>query len=97
MPSLPVCFASPNPLSHAFLRPLGCAVGSSDLKSNSASDQPKMAENMPMVTGIDVYAKETVLGGAGDEDGASLDRRLHSRRCRGRNGRSRRLSGRGGC
>ena len=94
MPSLPACFASPNPLSHAFLRPLGCAVGSSDPKSNSAFDQPKMAENMPMVAGIDVYAKETVIGGAGDEDSASLHRRLHSRRCRSCNGRNRRLSGR---
>ena len=95
-PSLPACFASPNPLSHAFLRPLGCAVGSSDPKSNSASDQPKMAENMPMVAGIDVYAKETVLGGAGDEDGASVDHGSYGLHCRARNGRHRRLSGRGG-
>ena len=93
-PSLPACLVSPNPLSHAFLRPLSCAVGSSDPKSNNASDQPKMAETSPVVTNIDVRAKETVFGGAGDEDGASLDRRLHSRRCRGFNGRSRRLSGR---
>ena len=96
-PSLPACFASPNPLSHAFNSPLSCAVGSSNPKSNNASDQPKMAETSPMVADIDLHAKETVFGGAGDEDGASLDRRLHSRRCRGRNGRSRRLSGRGGC
>ena len=93
-PSLPACFASPNPLSHAFLRPLGCAVGSSDPKSNSAFDQPKMAENMPMVAGIDVYAKETVIGGAGDEDSASTDHSSHGLRRRTRDGRTRRISGR---
>jgi len=52
-----------------------------------------MAENMPMVAGIDVYAKETVIGGAGDEDSASLHRRLHSHRCRSCNGRNRRAFG----
>ena len=94
-PSLPACFASPNPLSHAFNSPLSCAVGSSDPKSNNASDQPKMAEASPFVTNIDVRAKETVFGGAGDEHGPSLHRRLHSRRCRSCNGRNRRLLGRG--
>ena len=49
-----------------------------------------------MVTGIDLGAKETVLGGAGDEDGASIDDGSYGLRCRARNGRSRRLLGRGG-
>ena len=48
-----------------------------------------------MVAGIDLGAKETVLGGAGDEDGASIDHGLYGLRCRAHNGRNRRLLGRG--
>ena len=50
-----------------------------------------------MVAGTDLNAKETVLGGAGDEDGASIDDGSYGLRLRARNGRHRRLLGCGSC
>ena len=49
-----------------------------------------------MVAGIDVHAEETVVGGGGGEDGASIDGGLDGCGCRGPSGRSRQISGRGG-
>ena len=89
-------FASPDPLSRASDQPLGSSLGGSGPTSNDAPDQPKTAQTPPMVAGTDLNAKEAALGGAGVEDGASIDHGSYGLRCRARNGRNRRLSGRGG-
>ena len=89
-------FASRDPLSHASDRPFGCSLGSSGPTADDASDQPKMAETPPMVVGIEAHAKNTVVGGGGGEDGASIDGGLDGCGYRGPGGRNRRISGRGG-
>ena len=50
-----------------------------------------------MGAGTDLPAKETVLGGTGGEDGASIDHGSCGLRRGARNGRHRRLLGCGSC
>ena len=49
-----------------------------------------------MVAGIDVHAEETVVGGGGGEDGASIDGGLDGCGCHGPGSRNRRISSRAG-
>jgi hypothetical protein len=64
--------------------------------ASNASCRPKIKQSPPLVTNTEPRASRTAVGGAGGEDGASIDLGLHGCWCRGRNGRNRRQVGRGG-
>ena len=64
--------------------------------AGNASCWPKIKQAPPLVTAVDLQASRVAIDGDGGEDSASIDLGLHGRCCRGRNGRNRRLSGRGG-
>ena len=94
--SLPACFASADAPS---LAPLVRTMSHLDRRRSAASNascRPKIKQSPPLVTNTEPRASRTAVGGAGGEDGASIDLGLHGRWCRGRNGRNRRQVGRGG-
>ena len=97
-PFAPACIDPTDPLSHASNRPVFYSLATSSRTGrNSAGCQPKTQQGKPMAVTIDAEASETVCGGAGDEEVASIDEAfigLGLCRCNGRDGR---LVGRGGC
>ena len=71
-PSVLLCFDPCGPLSHASDRYLSSVIHKDLPTGSDASEQPKMAQTLPMVTGIEITAGGMSSGDAGDDEDASV-------------------------